>query len=418
MGFLSSAEVIECSASDLVGQYIGQTGPKTKALLEKALGRVLFIDEAYRLGDGPFAKEAIDELVSMLTQPRFLNKIIVVLAGYDNDMNKLLSINSGLSSRFSEELIFRNMSPLHCLQVLRTKLAEKQVRLLALDHPDSAEYQSVVKLLEQLAALPSWGNARDVGTLAKQMISHVYTSPLDETADNGELLLSAKDAIACMSAMLDSRKERSRNVPSTSPLDVLRDHFAMVQERDPPAATGRAPPATKAAPPKMDERREQARTPAIASDDQRDAGVTDSVWHKLQRDKLAAEIAEQQEQERIERLEREIEENRIREEAEQARMAQIAAQRARDAAAEAERMRQLEAARLKVLEARKKREREEAALRAAREEEEKRRAQEAKAQAALRQMGVCVAGYRWIKQASGYRCAGGSHFVGNEALGI
>ena len=61
MGFLSSKEVVECSATDLVGQYVGQTGPKTKGIFEKALGKVLFIDEAYRLSEGHFAKEAMDE---------------------------------------------------------------------------------------------------------------------------------------------------------------------------------------------------------------------------------------------------------------------------------------------------------------------------------------------------------------------
>ena len=50
MGFLSTAEVVECSAKDLVGQYVGQTGPKAQALIESALGKVLFVDEAYRLG--------------------------------------------------------------------------------------------------------------------------------------------------------------------------------------------------------------------------------------------------------------------------------------------------------------------------------------------------------------------------------
>jgi SpoVK/Ycf46/Vps4 family AAA+-type ATPase len=70
-GFLSKAEVVECSASDMVGQYVGQTGPKVRQLLEKALGRVLFIDEAYRLVDGHFAKEAMDELVDAVTKERY-----------------------------------------------------------------------------------------------------------------------------------------------------------------------------------------------------------------------------------------------------------------------------------------------------------------------------------------------------------
>ena len=104
MGILSSPDVVECSASDMVGQYVGHTGPKTQKLLEKALGKVLFIDEAYRLGEGQFAAEAVNELVDLVTKPKFLNKIVIILAGYDNDMNKLMAVNPGLSSRFPEEV--------------------------------------------------------------------------------------------------------------------------------------------------------------------------------------------------------------------------------------------------------------------------------------------------------------------------
>ena len=106
MGILTSNEVIECSASDLVGQYIGHTGPKTRKLFEKVLGGVLFIDEAYRLGEGQFAREAMDELVGLLTHERFRGKLIIILAGYDQEINSLLQVNTGLSSRFPEEIVF------------------------------------------------------------------------------------------------------------------------------------------------------------------------------------------------------------------------------------------------------------------------------------------------------------------------
>ena len=79
MGFLSEAKVIECSATDLIGQYVGHTGPKVQKMLEKALGKVLFIDEAYRLGDGTnhnsFATEAMDELVDCLIGMVRINRI-------------------------------------------------------------------------------------------------------------------------------------------------------------------------------------------------------------------------------------------------------------------------------------------------------------------------------------------------------
>jgi hypothetical protein len=58
MGFLSTAEVVDCSVTDMVGEYIGHTGPKVQKLLDKALGKILFIDEAYRLAEGKFATEA------------------------------------------------------------------------------------------------------------------------------------------------------------------------------------------------------------------------------------------------------------------------------------------------------------------------------------------------------------------------
>ncbi|OJJ82850.1 uncharacterized protein ASPGLDRAFT_509234 [Aspergillus glaucus CBS 516.65] len=87
MGILGSDEVIESSATDLVGQYIGHTGPKTQELLEKALGKVLLVDEAYSLADGKFAKEAMDEIVDCITKPKFAGKLIIILAGYDNDIN-------------------------------------------------------------------------------------------------------------------------------------------------------------------------------------------------------------------------------------------------------------------------------------------------------------------------------------------
>lgn len=107
MGFLTNAQVEERSAKDLVGEYVGQTGPKTEKLLESALGKVLFIDEAYRLAEGPYAKEAVDELVDCITKPKFFQKVIIILAGYDNDINQLMSINPGLSSRFPGESSFR-----------------------------------------------------------------------------------------------------------------------------------------------------------------------------------------------------------------------------------------------------------------------------------------------------------------------
>lgn len=118
MGFLSTSEVIECSATHLIRQYVGHTGPKVINLLEKALGKVLFIDEAYRLCSGSgeqtgsFTDEAVGELVDCMTKPRYFRKMIIVLAGYDCEMDALMRVNSGLRGRFPTEISFPSFSRL------------------------------------------------------------------------------------------------------------------------------------------------------------------------------------------------------------------------------------------------------------------------------------------------------------------
>lgn len=127
---------------------------------------------------------------------------------------------------------------------------------------------------------------------------------------------------------------------------------------------------------------------------------------------------EQRALEEQQRLAREVQEAKEREEAQRAHLSALAEARAKDAAEQAELKRRLEEERLKVLAARAERARKEAELKRQMEEEARRKQQEAKAQAKLREMGVCVAGFRWIKIAGGYQCGGGSHFVSDGQLGI
>ncbi|KAF9474773.1 P-loop containing nucleoside triphosphate hydrolase protein, partial [Pholiota conissans] len=171
MGFLGSAEVVECSASDLVGQYVGQTGPKTKKLFEKALGKVLFIDEAYRLGEGQFAQEAIDEMVGLVTQPRFKSKLVIILAGYENDMNRLMSVNAGLSSRFPDQITFENMDAESCISVVRKELMKKNVEVEGIDDSTSVLYNEMKEIIRDMSELNDWGNARDMITFSKDIIN-------------------------------------------------------------------------------------------------------------------------------------------------------------------------------------------------------------------------------------------------------
>ena len=101
-GILKRGHLIVTSRADFVASYVGQTAAKTKKKIKEALGGVLFIDEAYSLlgQAGDFGKEAIDTLVDEMT--KYNENLVVILAGYPNEMEALLNSNPGLHSRFKK----------------------------------------------------------------------------------------------------------------------------------------------------------------------------------------------------------------------------------------------------------------------------------------------------------------------------
>jgi len=119
MGVLGSGHVVETDRSGLVAEYAGQTGPKTNQKIDEALNGVLFIDEAYTLiaadGDDPYGHEAVQTLLKRMEDDR--QQLVVVLAGYPDEMGTLLSSNPGLTSRFSRNLQFVDYSPLELAEI-------------------------------------------------------------------------------------------------------------------------------------------------------------------------------------------------------------------------------------------------------------------------------------------------------------
>lgn len=404
--------MVECSATDLVGQYVGQTGPKTTKQLERGLGKVLFIDEAYRLGQGGFAQEAMDELVDSMTKTKFAGKMIIILAGYDNDMNNLLRVNEGLNSRFADEIVFPALSPDRCLQLLEQSLKQSQISFPSMHDP--IVYQELLEPIAELSKLPSWGNARDIQTLAKSMARAVYQNNVTKVE---QLEISTSTAFSCVNSMLVERCARAKVTPSSrtsysGPVQSLH-----ASRPTPPISSGTSA-ATKPAAPKP-KKNDDAPTPSSESpesqeDAGRDAGVSDEVWQQLQKDTIQAGRAAQmiQDQERQHRLALEAE----------ARAAQEAAKfreiQAKNEAEARELSRLREEARIRELEAKAEQERIRQELERRKREEQERVRKEQLAQSRLRQMGVCVAGFRWIKQSGGYRCASGTHWVNDSALGI
>ncbi|WP_445506529.1 stage V sporulation protein K [Niallia sp. 03190] len=130
MNVLSKGHLIEAERADLVGEYIGHTAQKTRDLVKKALGGILFIDEAYSLGRGgekDFGKEAIDTLVKHMEDKQ--HEFILILAGYSREMEFFLSLNPGLHSRFPLVIDFPDYTTEQLMEIGHRMLEEREYTL-------------------------------------------------------------------------------------------------------------------------------------------------------------------------------------------------------------------------------------------------------------------------------------------------
>lgn len=130
MNVLSKGHLVEVERADLVGEYIGHTAQKTREVIKKSMGGVLFIDEAYSLARGgqkDFGKEAIDTLVKQIDDLR--HDFVLILAGYSKEMDYFLSMNPGLPSRFPLTLDFEDYSTSELMDIGMMMLKEREYRI-------------------------------------------------------------------------------------------------------------------------------------------------------------------------------------------------------------------------------------------------------------------------------------------------
>ena len=131
LGYVRKGHLIAVTRDDLVGQYIGHTAPKTKEMLKKAMGGVLFIDEAYYLyrpeNERDYGQEAIEILLQVMENQR--DDLVVILAGYDERMETFFRSNPGLSSRIAHHLDFPDYLAPELEEIAQRMLQAMQYRL-------------------------------------------------------------------------------------------------------------------------------------------------------------------------------------------------------------------------------------------------------------------------------------------------
>lgn len=160
IGVLSKGQLVEVDRSGLVAGYVGQTAIKTGEAIKKALGGVLFIDEAYALASGEggqdFGKEAIETILKAMEDNR--GDLVVIVAGYEELMEKFISSNPGLESRFNRYLIFEDYNADQLYEIF-SKMCEKNHYTLSADAA-AAVKKHLTELYE--GRDENFGNARDV----------------------------------------------------------------------------------------------------------------------------------------------------------------------------------------------------------------------------------------------------------------
>ena len=158
LGYVRKGHLVAVTRDDLVGQYIGHTAPKTREVLKRAMGGVLFIDEAYYLhrpqNERDYGQEAVEILLQEMENHR--DDLVVIVAGYKDRMETFLRSNPGLSSRMAHHIDFPDYSSLELLEIAHLMLKQMQYTLSRGAEAALRDY------IERRQAQPNFSNARSI----------------------------------------------------------------------------------------------------------------------------------------------------------------------------------------------------------------------------------------------------------------
>lgn len=196
LGYVRKGHLVAVTRDDLVGQYIGHTAPKTKEVLKKAMGGVLFIDEAYYLyrpeNERDYGQEAIEILLQVMENQR--DDLVVILAGYKDRMDTFFQSNPGMSSRIAHHLDFPDYSAGELMQIAQQMLGAQNYRF-----GDGAQ-DAFARYLDRRIAQPHFANARSVRNALDRarlrQASRLFADPDRQLTADDLSTLAAEDILA------------------------------------------------------------------------------------------------------------------------------------------------------------------------------------------------------------------------------
>jgi len=404
LGLLSTPEVVECRATDLIAPYVGQSAGLVHEMMKSARGGVLFIDEAYGLNPSrsAFALDAIEALLGNMTDPKYQGNMIVILAGYPEPMQELMDSNSGLSRRFTERLDFKAWLPTDCESFLKKLIRDTNVGIQI----DGEE--SILPYFTDLCSRRNWGNAGDVLTIMSK-INESRNMRCDEFGEvSGPFL--RQDVEDAFAQLLSQRPpETNVKVPVKGPAAKVMQQGAIRRSERLAKKTGDAEK------PKEEEKIEEMKV--VENYQKQEEETQEKEWALVDLDDeddpelwAALEAACAELGYSLDELVVILRSGNYPPE-----LQGLLLERTRCKTSGAL-LRMLEPQRLALLprveEGYRQLLLEREKIRSAEEEARRQRVQEK-----LRRLGVCPMNFQWIAQGNGgYRCAGGSHYVSASQL--
>ena len=187
LGYIKENKLIEVSSKDLVAEYVGQTAPKTNAVIERSRGGILFIDEAYALAsdNNSYNDEAVATLIKGMEDLR--DELVVILAGYTKEMEKFLNSNSGIVSRIGYTLNFKSYTKNELIEIFKQMISKAGFKI------NDDAIKKAEELIEENMNTKNFGNARFVRNMYEKTVVRHATNTKDKKKKDVLITITKED---------------------------------------------------------------------------------------------------------------------------------------------------------------------------------------------------------------------------------